>query len=482
MNFVGGTNAISLYPKASFVRHVNIGSYRTTAREVDARDKYVDRGWPLADARAPQLASSIYPDMLRVLSSKTCWIHGHSGPHAEPGPFAGHSCRVKYQGMSRCWCVGPGIAAWIRYAPTWWNDHKFRKTMKVLDKMGVSAADVRRLAIDIRTHHHTENCYNYVMRPSRTALRLTGAYVSGSVALAYFTRNISRDQVHDLDVYVTPWGITVFNVFLLSQGYHFQPLPWQTPDTIDDELVDNDGNPVRPYLGPAILEVFNYVHETDNESVQVIVVNSCPAAALITHHSTVVINYIDARFAVSCYPAFTFKMRINVPVNGQSINDVAGREKYAARGWPVISDPDDLSNLESLKLSRIRVVGDKACWVQQLVNDDAEENQRPLAQSWSAFLHESDSHVRLHCSIFRRDRMARYFCMDVALSRWAFCPMHDWTDSDLEHAMRVLTDVDQPDLTKRRMARVVMGHIHCNTCFHWRGRRRACTHLRKILL
>ncbi|KAF9048084.1 hypothetical protein BDZ89DRAFT_941586, partial [Hymenopellis radicata] len=139
------------------------------------------------------------------------------------------------------------------------------------------------------------------------ALRLTGAYVSGSVALAYFTRNISRDQVGDLDIYVTPFGMSVLIHFFHSQGYHFEPLPWQTAHSVDVDPIEVDYNLYRPYLGTAIMAVFNFVN-ADDERVQLIVVDTCPAAAVLGHHSMVVINYFDGSFAVSCYPILTFKM------------------------------------------------------------------------------------------------------------------------------------------------------------------------------
>ncbi|KAF9017328.1 hypothetical protein BDZ89DRAFT_1140807 [Hymenopellis radicata] len=225
-------------------------------------------------------------------------------------------------------------------------------------------------------------------------LRQTKAYVSGSAALAYFTRNVNHDRVGDLDIYVVVAAADFIATFLRKQGYHFVPYQWQShfEEFRSDERL-------RPYLGEHILDVLNF--NNGDETVQLIVVKSSPLAAVLDHHSTVVTVFMDGYHAACLYPELTFKLKVNVAGCGTKTRELSARKKYEDRGWRCISRHDELNGLREMYLWEIRTMGDKACWIETVGED---HGFIPASQSWSA-MPSHGIHVKLHYNVFRRDRM-----------------------------------------------------------------------------
>ncbi|KAF9005781.1 hypothetical protein BDZ89DRAFT_1049001 [Hymenopellis radicata] len=247
-------------------------------------------------------------------------------------------------------------------------------------------------------------------------LHSTGSILSGSGALAYFSR--AFHQIRDLDIITTTEGAMPVAIFLQLWSYHLVPRTNQTLNSLSTNNLRNP-NHIRPYIKPSILDVFDFQNPRGAE-VQIIVSMHSPIGTVLEFHSTVVENIIEASRAISLYPRLTCQLNVNVPTNGRRIHDHIARRKYEQRGWRLIQSRIEMLRVP-LELGKIRRVGDQHCWVQDFNNG---LHTTHAAHTWAAW--PIPRMVKLHYSNFRHDDMQHSYCVDAAILRWARCPLMHW--------------------------------------------------------
>ncbi|KAK7444812.1 hypothetical protein VKT23_015129 [Stygiomarasmius scandens] len=214
----------------------------------------------------------------------------------------------------------------------------------------------------------------------RNIQALTGAVISGSTALQFFSR--IRWEESDLDIYVEHSSGYIVALFLIAIGYGFQPINKQKPtiaDAYDQVDLTNFYDDGRGFAG-----VFNF--ERRMARIQLITATYSPIDIILNFHSTVVINLITAKHAVCLYPRATFEEGTSlITFRDEGLERSFAREKYVQRGWTLVnadgslwtnpydeedsdgnaSDPDSdlgLFSLDSFEISVPRYVGDRFSW------------------------------------------------------------------------------------------------------------------------
>ncbi|KAL0572349.1 hypothetical protein V5O48_009620 [Marasmius crinis-equi] len=209
----------------------------------------------------------------------------------------------------------------------------------------------------------------------------TGTVISGSTALSFFTREVYDGS--DLDLYVDVEFALHLVHFLASCGYAYEPYNTeskQQPDAIEDAIeemsnrlagtfesgvVDGDTEYMRFTNG--IGDVFNFVLE--GRRIQVIACHLSPVDVVLKFHSTVVMNIITYSHAISFYPCSTFRDKVSLRTINSDFRreqQLAACDKYALRGWSLISEPDIPSFFSPSSAINCREdprhPGDRHCW------------------------------------------------------------------------------------------------------------------------
>ncbi|TRM60861.1 hypothetical protein BD626DRAFT_406670 [Schizophyllum amplum] len=207
----------------------------------------------------------------------------------------------------------------------------------------------------------------------RETLGLTGAVISGSVAVQFFDR--CRFAHCDLDLYVERHAVRQLFAFLVGVGYTYRPKPFQPP-TIQDILrpggalrrnTGEDTGDDTEYDGLSICGVFNFRRPSYPDAVvQVLVAKHTVVDVLLGFHSTVVMNVITHRAAYSLYPRDTFIHRVGWQSHdAQGGVAYGGIQKYRRRGWNIQEIDSDLAYdvRGRAATSAYRVAGDDLCWI-----------------------------------------------------------------------------------------------------------------------
>ncbi|KAF6755987.1 hypothetical protein DFP72DRAFT_306623 [Ephemerocybe angulata] len=216
----------------------------------------------------------------------------------------------------------------------------------------------------------------------RSALAYAGAVITGSQALRYLDR-LHPSNSSDLDIVTRLGGAMTLCLYLQEQGYTRVA---RTFDRLDDYPLVTDllsmASSKRFCSGGGshgILGIFDFVkphfqrrlEDLPNLKVQVIVVTQNPIEHIVlTYHSTLVMNYITHREAVSVFPASTFLDRVGYVSSRKKLGpgwDATWKRKYESRGFRF-----DTKSLHPKLQFGNRSTSDSLCW--RVSFDDVDED------------------------------------------------------------------------------------------------------------
>ncbi|KAF9001056.1 hypothetical protein BDZ89DRAFT_1147063 [Hymenopellis radicata] len=225
----------------------------------------------------------------------------------------------------------------------------------------------------------------------------SGAVISGSMALAFFSRRVYVSS--DLNFYVPAPTFMMLVHLLHFFGYiHVPRSESETLDTfpsmLPPEYPDEEQQHIRA--------VYSFVN-SDACLIQIIVVAWNVIDTILGFHSTIVMNMITSTHAISLYPYLSFITRRNLPIRHLGISGTEAIEKYTERGWPVAVQP------ASPTLQRIRLLGDRSCW---LVTHSLCSRQIPFGHSWYMEISDDVDSMSIHRSIVKTSHMRTSFCVD----------------------------------------------------------------------
>ncbi|KAF6765292.1 hypothetical protein DFP72DRAFT_870617 [Ephemerocybe angulata] len=212
----------------------------------------------------------------------------------------------------------------------------------------------------------------------RSLMAFTGAVISGSQALRFFDR-LPPDTCRDLDIFVRPAGA----MSLTSRPSDID----ETYPIITDILsLSSTKRFCRGGGAQGIIAVFDFEKPQPeagcpNLKVQIIVVAQHPVHHIVYNfHSTIVINYVTYREAVSVFPKTTFLKRVGYVTSRRSLGNAPKPSwivKYEKRGYTF----DLHSRHPSVELAD-RSTGDNRCW--RIAFDSDEPNAEIEAEANNA--------------------------------------------------------------------------------------------------
>ncbi|KAJ8085997.1 hypothetical protein PM082_004816 [Marasmius tenuissimus] len=181
-------------------------------------------------------------------------------------------------------------------------------------------------------------------------LSLTGALISGSFPLQYFTRTLYPDS--DLDLYCEDSRAGPLIKFLLQNGWD---ITRRCPGT---------------YANPCVRRIQTFEQEDAPEPkrrIQVMSTNHAPFEAILHFHSSVAFNVITPIYAICLYPMETLEEDENVLFDNGHIETESYQNaitKYESRGWKAGKRPSVLTFMNARGgFSSMRAVGDRLCFI-----------------------------------------------------------------------------------------------------------------------
>ncbi|KAJ8093638.1 hypothetical protein PM082_023430 [Marasmius tenuissimus] len=237
------------------------------------------------------------------------------------------------------------------------------------------------------------------IRRFREVQATEGFLISGSVALQFFARVEWHDS--DLDLYCYPGHFKQLVGLLLMFRYQFAPLQGG-PTDLAEALRSATHTLQNPFVytsnGISSVISFTKVVLGVKRKVQVVVCKNAPFEAILSFHSSCVMNFISATHAFSLYPYSTLHLHENVQLV-TSYRAQAALRKYSDCGWMLVTSSAPSCGLRlAYEFARDRAVGDKATWIMSLggigVTPDPDEASLKwlIAHSWS---HGSSYHRRV---------------------------------------------------------------------------------------
>ncbi|KAI0083066.1 hypothetical protein BDY19DRAFT_873362, partial [Irpex rosettiformis] len=154
----------------------------------------------------------------------------------------------------------------------------------------------------------------------------TGAIISGSFALQFFTQTVVSED--DLDVYAVTTARSEIGAWLLANGYRYAPRPpYYHPD--DKKLLLDKGQAADYATAleeqhlfqemnhdsvEGVLNIMDFVRDVDGlvRKVQVHFVGESPLVAVMNFHSTMLMNFITYETAYCLYPKATLIAHANL--------------------------------------------------------------------------------------------------------------------------------------------------------------------------
>ncbi|KAH8801845.1 hypothetical protein DL96DRAFT_1538138 [Flagelloscypha sp. PMI_526] len=224
----------------------------------------------------------------------------------------------------------------------------------------------------------------------------TSLLVSGSAVVQFFER--VNYPGSNLNLYIEEKDMPTLAQFIDSCGYKFKNSPSQ-PSSLRDALEKKDDwirlsyphkNHWYDDVPQQFMATFSFVKQTPLRppiEVQIVVSTGLSIAPVFDFHSTVVMNIITYKTAISFFPLSSFHFRETLVTSPDRDKGKAGLQKYSVRGWTVIE------NMESYPLdkyrpaeyySRTRSIGDPHSWMIHLAPIDkrACRNEYPLNIDW----------------------------------------------------------------------------------------------------
>ncbi|PPR00837.1 hypothetical protein CVT24_000310 [Panaeolus cyanescens] len=188
----------------------------------------------------------------------------------------------------------------------------------------------------------------------RVLMRRSGALISGSMALVFFTR-MFFSQIPDLDIYVYFDFSDTMTSFVSSCGYRLQRK--KTPTSDDDE----DTESYRPDL--PFVNVDTFVHKDSDRTIQIIHCRRSPLETILHFHSSCVMNFLSADAAYSLFPMPTLEYKIAFTSDQRHPSTDVALDKYRQRGWRFVSSLQPSADISIEESSSFRIgvrrVGDR---------------------------------------------------------------------------------------------------------------------------
>ncbi|TFK26751.1 hypothetical protein FA15DRAFT_255322 [Coprinopsis marcescibilis] len=193
----------------------------------------------------------------------------------------------------------------------------------------------------------------------------TATLISGSSALQFLDRSFYKSS--DLDLYTPRQAVEEVWNWILSTGYFYKPTEFK-PDfhhSAADLRNDEHDDYVRgtDYKTNGICAVYEF--QKGDSVVQLIAARHSPFHAIISFHSTIVMNFITYEAAYSLYPKATFDARIGAANDEVTDKELEALNKYRSRGWAITTEVSVLGQkrMKSLFLTdKKRWVLDRHAW------------------------------------------------------------------------------------------------------------------------
>lgn len=281
----------------------------------------------------------------------------------------------------------------------------------------------------------------------------TGAVISGSFALQFFSRTTYPEA--DLDLYIHNDVMEEVGTWLLNRGYWFVRDPKADPDrtppvpeTVNHRLmmlaryrnalreVERNGQRMRTVYMPDCLGVLNFVTKRGEHRriVQVIVVYSTPLAAILRFHSSksvlddlytdihplsiaCVLNFITYDYAFCLYPEATIKHKVTLALKRITASVDSCLNKYAIRGFDCIrvASPEQRA---VFCLDKVRWAEDGHGWRIELprlamIPFGSDYTSPATVATWSIVTRVQDGHY-IHFNIWSHDEHPSIFPIIIA--------------------------------------------------------------------
>ncbi|KAJ7573100.1 hypothetical protein C8J56DRAFT_904230 [Mycena floridula] len=178
--------------------------------------------------------------------------------------------------------------------------------------------------------------------PFRQALKKSSGLLSGSFMVAFLDWT---DFVgSDMDIFVPALFAALIAEVLL---------PWDEQLWTErlNDYVDWEAS-LKAIVG--VMDFFN----RDQQNIQIVLTRQSTFNAILSFHSTVVMNAFNGEAAFSIYPNTTFSERVNLALGLQTIGGRAAIKKYKDRGYELVIS---LGSYQTFDAS-IRYVGDACTW------------------------------------------------------------------------------------------------------------------------
>ncbi|KAJ7599157.1 hypothetical protein C8J56DRAFT_1040040 [Mycena floridula] len=187
--------------------------------------------------------------------------------------------------------------------------------------------------------------------PFRETLKSTGGLLMGSFMLALFDRKDFAGS--DMDIFVPAIFASSIVEVLLEAGFNYVPRPWDDrlwTDRLDAYVEWEVSN--QAIIG--ILDLYN----AKMQNIQIVLTRRSSFNAILSFHSTVVMNVFDRETVFSLYPHATLDASVNLALGLHSARGRAALGKYRSTGYEPIMGLGSHPTFDS----SIRYIGDNYTW------------------------------------------------------------------------------------------------------------------------
>ncbi|KIK59529.1 hypothetical protein GYMLUDRAFT_60086 [Collybiopsis luxurians FD-317 M1] len=167
----------------------------------------------------------------------------------------------------------------------------------------------------------------------------TGFLISGSVALQYFTEDY---YTTDLNLFCYIDGCSRVAGWLSDIGYQFTARQNQSEDFNNEfnsvrqkSATENPSVIFKDYLSLEIVAVWNF--EWKSQLIQLVAVRASPLAAVLSFHSSCVMNFLSHQVAYCLFPETTLNEKKNLILNMHGSQTALAVAKYAHRGFELFT-------------------------------------------------------------------------------------------------------------------------------------------------
>ncbi|KAI1785863.1 hypothetical protein LXA43DRAFT_875556, partial [Ganoderma leucocontextum] len=171
----------------------------------------------------------------------------------------------------------------------------------------------------------------------------TGTLISGSLALQFLQRS-PMDPMPGLDIFAYMHYGREVGRWLRNNGYHFVPAIGQDENFAVAMFKATSVIPGGPYVLDGVASLFTFVRQSSERkdlqrTVKLIVSQSAPMEAILSSHSTCVMNAVSYETAYCLFPRATLEEKVTLvscSTKGIYRNRSEALAKYGARGYTTL--------------------------------------------------------------------------------------------------------------------------------------------------